>query len=36
MRKKYKIPYLLINTNKKNYENKILLSLKNIKYLLFV
>ena len=29
--KKYKIPYLLINTNNKNYENKILLSLKKYK-----
>ena len=29
--KKYKIPYLLIDTKNKNYENKILLSLKKYK-----
>ena len=29
--KKYKIPYILINTKIKNYENKILLNLKKYK-----
>ena len=29
--KKYKIPYLFINTNIKNYDNKILLNLKKYK-----
>ena len=29
--KKYKIPYLLIDTKNKNYDNKILLSLKKYK-----
>ena len=29
--KKYKIPYFFVNTNNKNYENKILLSLKKYK-----
>ena len=29
--KKYKIPYIFINTNYKNYENNILLNLKNYK-----
>ena len=29
--KKYKIPFIFINTKLKNYENKILFNLKNIK-----
>ena len=34
--KKYNIPFIYINTNLNNYENKILLNLKNIKYHLYV
>ena len=31
--KKYNIPYTFINTKFQNYENKILLNLRNIKFL---
>ena len=31
--KKFKIPYIFINTKSKNYENKIFFTLKNIKFL---
>ena len=34
--KKYKIPYIFINTKIKNYENKILFNLKKYKINLFV
>ena len=33
--KKYKIPYIFINTKIKNYENKILFNFKNIIFPLF-
>ena len=34
--KKYKIPYIFVNSTNKSHENKIFLYLKNIRYHLFV